>query len=157
MSYEGIYITKGGVALDIPLCDYSSTLMTLHLLYHCYIQLSTLELPLEKTLHTICTHNHVGQNRLEQAMKDITITQTTVGRPTLQNPHGVWWWWTNSKLGSSWWCPCTLWWHLSRNKLLPPSHLGTLLGFLCLNRLITCASLSWVQSDERHTNAWCLY
>ena len=55
MSYEGLYIAKGGVALDIPLCDYSSTLMTLHLLYYCYIQLSTLELPLNKMLHTICT------------------------------------------------------------------------------------------------------
>ena len=51
MSYEGLYISKGGVALDIPLCDCSSTLMTLHLLYYCYIQLATLELPLDKTLH----------------------------------------------------------------------------------------------------------
>ena len=51
MSYEVLYIAKGGVALDIPLCDSSYTLMTLHLLYDCYIQLSTLELPLDKTLH----------------------------------------------------------------------------------------------------------
>ena len=51
MSYEGLYIEKGGVALDIPLCDNSSTLMTLHLLYDCYIQLLTLELPLDMTLH----------------------------------------------------------------------------------------------------------
>ena len=51
MSYEGLFIENGGVALNIPLCDSSSTLMTLHLLYDCYIQLSTLELPLDKTLH----------------------------------------------------------------------------------------------------------
>ena len=51
MSYEGLYIEKGGVALDIPLCDSSSTLMNIHLLYDIYIQLSTLELPLDKTLH----------------------------------------------------------------------------------------------------------
>jgi len=51
MSYEGLYIVKGGVALDIPLCDSPSTLMTLQLLYDCYIQLSTLELTHDKTLH----------------------------------------------------------------------------------------------------------
>ena len=51
MSNEGLFIAKGGVALDIHLCDSSTTLMTLHLLYDCYIQLSTSELTLEKTLH----------------------------------------------------------------------------------------------------------
>ena len=51
MSYEVLFIAKGGVTLDIPLCDSSSTLMTLHLLYGCYIQLLTLEIPLDKTLH----------------------------------------------------------------------------------------------------------
>jgi len=51
MSYEVLFIAKGGVTLDIPLCDSSTTLMILHLLYDCYIQLSTLELPLDKTLH----------------------------------------------------------------------------------------------------------
>ena len=83
MSYEGLYIEKGGVTLDIPLCDRSSTLTALPLLYDCYIQLSTLELPLEKMLHTISTCTHVRQNRLEQAMKDITMTRKTAGRPTL--------------------------------------------------------------------------
>jgi len=78
MSYEVLYIAKGGVTLDIPLCDYSPTLMTLQLLYDCYIQLSTLELPLDKMLHTICTCTHVRQNRLEQAMQAITNTQTVV-------------------------------------------------------------------------------
>ena len=51
MSYEGLFIEKGGVALNIPLCDSSSTLITLNLLYDCYSQLSTLELTLDKTLH----------------------------------------------------------------------------------------------------------
>ena len=74
MSCEGLYIEKGAVALDIPLCDCSSILMTLHLLYHCYIQLLTLELPLDKTLHTIYTCTNVRQNRLEQAMQYITMT-----------------------------------------------------------------------------------
>ena len=73
MGYEGLYIEKGGVALNIPLCDCLSNLMTLHLLYDYYIQLSTLELPLDKTLYAIYTCTHVRQNRLEQAMQDITL------------------------------------------------------------------------------------
>jgi len=59
MSYEVLYIAKGGVTLNIPLCDFLSTLMTLQLLYDCYIQLLTLELPLDKMLHTIYTCTHV--------------------------------------------------------------------------------------------------
>ena len=51
MSYEVLFIAKGGVTLEIPLCDSSSTLMTLHLLYDCYIQLLTLEIALDKMLH----------------------------------------------------------------------------------------------------------
>ena len=51
MSYKGLYIEKGGVTLDIPLYESSTTLVTLHLLYDCYIHLSTLEIPLDKTLH----------------------------------------------------------------------------------------------------------
>ena len=74
MSYEGLFITKGGVALDIPLCDYSPALMTLQLLYDFYIQLLTLEIPLDKMLHKICTCTHVRKNRIEQAMQDITMT-----------------------------------------------------------------------------------
>ena len=46
MSYEELFIEKGGVTLDIPLCDSSTTLMTLHLLYDCYVQLFTLDLHL---------------------------------------------------------------------------------------------------------------
>lgn len=66
MSYEGIFIVKSGVALDIPLCDISFTLMTLHLCYDYYIQLSTLELPLDKTLHIIYTCTHMRQNGLRK-------------------------------------------------------------------------------------------
>ena len=33
MSYEVLFITKGGVTLDIPLCDSLTTLMTLQLHY----------------------------------------------------------------------------------------------------------------------------
>jgi len=86
-SYEGIYIAKCGVALDIPLCDCSSILVTVPLLYDCYIQLSTLELPLDKTLHTMCTCTNVRQNRLEQAMQEITMTRKNVGIPALRHPH----------------------------------------------------------------------
>ena len=46
MSYEGLFIAKGGMTLDIPLCDNSTTLVTLNLLYDCYIQLLTLDLHL---------------------------------------------------------------------------------------------------------------
>ena len=46
MSYGGIFIAKGGVILDIPLCESSTTLMTLHLLYDYYIQPLTLHLHL---------------------------------------------------------------------------------------------------------------
>jgi len=37
MSYEGLFIEKGVVTINIPLCDHSTTLMTLHLLCDCYI------------------------------------------------------------------------------------------------------------------------
>ena len=82
MSYEGLYIEKGWVTLDIPLYDCSSTLMTLQLLYDCYIQLSTLEIPLEKTLHIM--HMYPCETKwLEQAMQDKTNTHTIMVRPTL--------------------------------------------------------------------------
>lgn len=51
MSYEVLFIAKGVVTLDIPFCDSLYTLMTLHLLYDCFIQLLTLELPLDMKLH----------------------------------------------------------------------------------------------------------
>ena len=82
MSYEGLIIAKGGVTLDIPLCDNSSTLMTLHLLYDYYIQLSTLDLHL--TRHLITMHMYSCETTwLEQAMQDITDTRSIVMRPTI--------------------------------------------------------------------------
>ena len=109
MRYEGLFIEKGGVALDIPLCDCSSTLMTLQLIYDYYIQLSTLELPLDNMSHTICTCTHVRQNRHEKAMQDITMTQKTVGRLALRHPHGGRQWQTDAMLHSPQWCLCALW------------------------------------------------
>ena len=79
--------------------------MALQLLYDYYIKLLTLELRLEKMFQTIFTCTHVRENRLEKAMQDITMTLTTVGRPTLRNPHDGWRWWTSAKLQSPWWCP----------------------------------------------------
>ena len=72
MSYEGLFIAKGGMALDIPLCDSSSTFMTLHLLYDYYIQLLKLELTLDKTLH-YNAHVPFETEWLEQAMQYITM------------------------------------------------------------------------------------
>ena len=46
MSYEGLFIENGGVTLNIPLFHSSTTLITLHLLYDYYIQLSQLDLHL---------------------------------------------------------------------------------------------------------------
>jgi len=37
MSYEALYIEKGGVTLYIPLCDCLPTLINFQLLYDCYI------------------------------------------------------------------------------------------------------------------------
>jgi len=44
-------------------------LMTLQLLYDYYIQLSTIELPLDNTLHIICTCTHVRKNGLSKPWK----------------------------------------------------------------------------------------
>ena len=68
MSYEVLFIAKGGVTIDIPLWDCSSILVTLRPLYDYYIQLSTLELPLEKTLH-YNARAHVRQNGLSKPSK----------------------------------------------------------------------------------------
>lgn len=42
-------------------------------------------------------------------------------------------------------------------RTLAMLHLGTLLWLLYPTCLITCASLSRVRPDQRHTNAWCLH
>ena len=80
--FEGLFIAKGGVTLHIPLCDSSTTLMTLHLLYDCYIQLLTLDLHL--TWPYITMHMYSCETTwLEKAMEDITNTQSIVMRTTL--------------------------------------------------------------------------
>jgi len=77
MSYEGLFIAKGWVTLDIPLCDSSSTLMTLHLLYDCYIQLSTFELHLKICYITMYMYP-CEIKWIDQAMLGITMTQTSM-------------------------------------------------------------------------------
>jgi len=82
MSYEGLFIAKGRVILDVPLCDSSTTLMTFHLLYDCYIQLLTLELHL--TCLNITMHMYLCETKwLEKSMQDITDTWSLVMRPPL--------------------------------------------------------------------------
>jgi len=82
MSYEGLFIAKGGVTLEIPLCDNSIILMTLHLLYDCYIQLLTLDLHL--TWLNITMHMYSCETTwLEQALQDITATQSIMLRPII--------------------------------------------------------------------------
>jgi len=85
MSYEGLLIKMGGVTLDISLCDSSTTLMTLHLLYDCYIQLLTLDLQLTWINITMCMYSCETTCR-EKALQDITNTQSTMVRPTLSHP-----------------------------------------------------------------------
>jgi len=81
MSYEGIFIETSGVTLDIPLSDYSTILMTLHLLYDCYIQLSTLDLHL--TRHYITMHVcPCGTKWPKNVVQYITETLSIVVRPT---------------------------------------------------------------------------
>ena len=114
MSYEVLYIANGGVPHTIPLYDFLPTLVTLQLLYDCYIHLSTLELQIYKMLHPICTCTHVRKNRLGQAMQGITNTQTIFVRPTIWHPCDDQWWKTDAKFGRSWWCSCAQLWHLAK-------------------------------------------
>ena len=70
MSYGILFIAKGGVTLHITLYDSSYTLITHHLLYDYYIELSTLELPLDKTLH--CNAHVTCETKwLDQAIQDM--------------------------------------------------------------------------------------
>lgn len=46
MSYEVLFITKGGVTLNIPLYDSWTTLITLYITYDCFIPLMTLGISL---------------------------------------------------------------------------------------------------------------
>lgn len=151
MSYERLFISKGGVTFEIPLCDSSTTLMNLHLLYDCYIQLLTLDLHL--TWLNITMHMYSCETTwLEQALQDITDTQSTVLRPTLWHacdreagemipslvvrdgvhaPHGdILLKWTFSFVATS-----------------------ALVRALHVTHLLTCAWSSWVWLNWQHTYA----
>ena len=100
MSYEVLFITKGGVTLDIPLCDSWTILMTLQLHYinfyvtydcfHCTND--TWSFTLQQVYkNTFSTYTHVGQNWLESARQDNTKTRMPVERlahqPPLRDPR----------------------------------------------------------------------
>jgi len=112
MSYEVLFIAKGGVTLDIPFCDSSSTLMTLHILYECYIQLLTLELPLDKMLHynahVLMWDKMAWASYERHQWHSIHWAETN----SLTCLWG-WRWWNDAKLGCLWWCAFTPWWHLA--------------------------------------------
>ena len=151
MSYEGLFIAKGKVTFEIPLCDSSTTQMTLHLLYDCYIQLLTLDLHLmwlNITMHMYSCETTL----LEKSMQDITDTRSTMMRPTLWHacdgeggemmpslvirdgvhaPHG----------------DILLKWTLA--SIAP----GALVSILHPTRLLTCACSSWVWLNQKHTDA----
>lgn len=142
MSYEVLFIAKGGVILDIPFWDHSSTLITLQLLYDCYIQLSTLEIPVDKTLHY---NAHVPmwdkmdwESHARQCWHSDRCGET--------NSLTCLWW---SKVMS--WCQAWLSVMLSVHsmvtscwsELLPSLHSGALIWLLCPTCLIACAWSSW--------------
>ena len=95
MSYEILFITKGGVTLDIPFCDSRTTLMTstsLHItLYITYDYLHSTNDTWNFTynMFTKTQFPHIpiwDKNRLESAKQDKTKTQMVVERPTHQPP-----------------------------------------------------------------------
>ena len=150
MSYEGLFIEKCGVTLDISLCDNSTTLMTLHVLYDCYIQLLTLDLPL--TWLNITIHMYSCETKwLEQALQDITNTQFAMMRQTLWHacdgeggdlmpslvvrdgvhaPHG----------------------DILLKRTLASVATGALVRPLHPTHLLTCTWFSWVRKNQQHTD-----
>jgi len=111
MSYDILFITKGVVTLDIPLCDSWTTLMTLYITYdYLYSTNETWNFTLHHVYknHTFSTYTQVGQNWLELARQNNTKTKMLVERsahqPSLCDP----WRQTNAMHDSSQWCPRTL-------------------------------------------------
>jgi len=151
MSYEGLFIAKGGVTLDIPLYDSSTTLMTLNLLYDIYIQLLTLDLHL--TWLNITMHMYSCETTwLEQALQDIIDTRSTVVRPTL-------WYACYGEAGEMFpslvICDVV---HASHGDILLKRTLASvatsaLVQPLLPTRLLTCAWSSWVRLNWKHTDA----
>ena len=150
MSYEGLFIAKGGVTLDIPLCDSSTTLMNLHLLYDYYIQLLTLDLHL--TWLNITMHMYSCETTwLEKALQDITDTRSTVMRPTLWHAcdgEG------GELMPSLVFCDGV---HAPHGDLLLKRTLASvatnaLVRPLHPTHLLTCTWYSWVRLNRKHTN-----
>ena len=151
MSYEGLFIAKGGVTLDIPLCDFSTTLMTLHLLYDCYIQFLTLDLHL--TWLNITMHMYSCETTwLEQALQDITGTWSAMVRPTL-------WHACDSEAGelmlSLVICDGV---HAPHGDILLKQTLasiatGALVRLIHPTHMLTCAWSSWVRLNRQKTDA----
>ena len=151
MSYEGLFIEKGGVTLDIPLCDSSTTLLTLHLLHDCYIQL--LKLDLHLTWLNIIMHMYSCETAwLEQALQDITSTWSTMVRSTL--------WYARDGEASELMPRLVV-----RDVVYAPHRdilLKRTLAFVATGALVwpfhpthllTCAWSSWVQLNLQHTYA----
>jgi len=154
MSYEGLFIAKGGVTLDIPLCDSSTTFMTLHILYDCYIQPLTLDLHL--TWLNITMHMYSRETTwLEKALQDITDTRSVVMRPTL---------WHSCDGEGGEMMPSlvvhdgvyALHVDILLKRTLASVAIGALVRPLHPTRLLTCTWSSWVWLHRKHTNAWCL-
>lgn len=63
MSYEVLYIAKGGVTLYIPLCDSSTTLMTFQLTHDClHSTIDTWYFTLQHVYNIVYTCTHMRQN-----------------------------------------------------------------------------------------------
>jgi len=90
------------MTFDIPLCDSSPTRMTLHLLYDCYIQLSTLEIPLDNTLHY---NAHVPMWDKMAWASHARHHWHSVHCDETNSLTCLWWWrwWADAKLGRLWW------------------------------------------------------
>ena len=151
MIYEGLFIAKDGLILDIPLCDSSTTLMTLHLLCDYYIRLLTLELHL--TWIKITMHMYSCETKwLEQAMKDIIDTRSAMMKPTLWHACDG----EGGELMPSLVIHDDV--HAPHSDILLKRTLasvvtGALVWPLHLTCLLTCAWSSWVWLNWKHTYA----
>lgn len=151
MSCVGLFIEKGGVTLDIPLCNSSTILMTLHLLFDCYIQPLTLDIHL--TWLNITMHMYSCETTwLEKALQDITNTQSTVVGPNL---------WYACDGEASELMPILVireGMHAPHGDILVKRTLASLATSALVQRLhpthlLTCTWSSWVQLNRKHTDA----
>ena len=156
MSYEVLYIKKGGVTLYIPLWlldyphDSSHYIVTIH------IPLMTLVISLTIYLQIIIQFPHIpmwDEIGLIRPNKTNIITRGLAERLNRQHPLDGLRWWTDTKLGTTLLCPHTIWWCLSQNRFFPPWISGIWFWNLCPSHLEACATLSWVWLDHRCTSA----